>query len=329
MRDPKVSVIIPVLSVNDYLKGESFPAFGKLEYPNFEVLVLPNEVTPTDKRLMKKYAWLRLVPTHEITRPAQKRDIGVEHARGEIIAFIDDDAYPTPTWLTKAAKVFRTTQADAVCGPGILPPNVNFWERVFDEVLKTWIGSGGLAFRFVPKIARDVDDYPSMNFLMKKSLFKKIGGFKSEYWPGEDSKLCEDIVTKEKGRIVYSPDVIIYHHRRNKLWPYLKQHGQYGFHRGAFFAHGDSNSRKLFYLAPTGFFLYLVLLIIFPSALFSIPLILYIALLSTVFVSAMKNTASLLIASTSAFVVWAMHMVYGAQFIKGFIKGSTRKASIY
>ena len=93
-----------------------------------------------------------------------------------------------------------------------------------------------------------------MNFLIKKNVFEELGGFNNEYWPGEDSKLCEDLVYKNEGKIFYHPEVCVYHHRRDNLKGFLKQHANYGYHRGAFFAHGDKNSRRLSYIIPTFLF---------------------------------------------------------------------------
>ena len=44
--------------------------------------------------------------------------------------------------------------------------------------------------RFTPLKKRFVIDYPSMNFFIRKTTFEKVGGFNSDYWPGEDSKLA-------------------------------------------------------------------------------------------------------------------------------------------
>ena len=106
-RNPIVSVIIPVRSLSYYLLFENLPEMDKQTFKNFEVIVLPNEHTTYDLTLMKQYSWLRVIPTGSVTRPAQKRDIGVKNARGKIIAFIDDDAYADPNWLTNAMKLFK------------------------------------------------------------------------------------------------------------------------------------------------------------------------------------------------------------------------------
>lgn len=344
MKTHFVSVIIPTRSLNDYIIRENLPAFLLQTFTNFEVIVLPNEPDKLDKELLSHYRWLRIIPTGKITRPAEKRDIGVKHAKGNIIAFIDDDAFPSANWLERAVETFDDEHSDqkqlaAVCGPGVLPENALFWEKVFDAVLRTWFGSGGYSYRFNPERKRFVDDYPSMNFLIKKSVFEKVGGFNSDFWPGEDSKLCEDIVYKVKDKILYNPDVLIYHHRRNNLVAYLQQHGNYGFHRGAFFAHGDKNSRRFGYLIPSAFVVYstitLLLFAIVPthiekySTLLLIPLIIYMVFEVYVFLKTLVINKDLIVSLAAPLVLFLTHVIYGILFIKGLFTGITRHEKIY
>lgn len=344
---PFVSVVIPVKDLSYYLLFENLPAFTDQTYKEFEVLLLPNQYSQYDLTLLRNYKWLKIIASGKITRPAQKRNLGVEKARGTLIAFIDDDAYPEKHWVESAVKSFQA-KAGAVCGPGILPKNSNRWEKIFDEVLKTWIGSGGYAYRFMSQKPRFVDDYPSMNFFIRKKLFVAVGCFKMDFWPGEDSKLCEDIVYKKKKKILYNPKIIVYHHRRNNLKGFLAQHANYGFHRGAFFAHADKNSRRVIYLLPTLFVTYFFFLILFhflfslcfafkvPCSmlydlrfLFYVPITVYLSFCLYLFVKALINSKDLIIVTASPFVLFLTHIIYGIMFVKGLIKGYLRKQNIY
>ncbi len=339
-RTPAISVIIPVRALSYYLLFENLPEMDKQTFKNFEVIVLPNEHTTYDITLMNQYSWLRVIPTGAVTRPAQKRDIGVKNAKGKIIAFIDDDAYPDENWLTNAMKLFKKTSFLILCGPGALPEKTNLWEKIFDAVLVSFLGSGKYAYRFTPLKKRFVIDYPSMNFFIRKKTFEKVGGFNSDYWPGEDSKLCNDIVIKEKGKILYHPDVLVYHHRRADLKSFLKQHGQYGFHRGAFFSHGDSNSRELSYLAPLMLVLYLGAIPIIYTLLWLsgsdsffvyalIPSMLYGLLLAVIFIQSLLKSKNVIVALGASVTVALTHVYYGLNFIKGLKKGLNKNNSIY
>ncbi len=208
------------------------------------------------------------------------------------------------------------------------------WEKIFDEILKNFIGSGEYQYRFAKKHARFIDDYPSMNFLIQKSVFKKLGGFNSEYWPGEDSKLCEDLVYKYQGKIYYNPNILVYHHRRNNLMGFLNQHASYGFHRGAFFAHRDRNSRRLSYFVPTCLVLYIFFLIIslfFNARYFFIfiPLLAYLLFGLCLIGRSFVYTKNVILSLATFPVLFLTHVVYGTMFMKGFVKGLMNNEHIY
>ena len=98
----------------------------------------------------------------------------------------------------------------------------------------------------------DVDDYPSCNLFVRKDILDKIGGYRTDFWPGEDTLLCKDIIDNWK-RIIYDPWVVVYHHRRPLFLPHLRQLGRYAFHRGYFCKRFPSNSLHLSYFIPTFF----------------------------------------------------------------------------
>src|SRR3989344_2897047 len=116
-RYPKISIIIPLYIKTDYFY-ESVEKCLRLDYPDFEILI------GVDKRTKVKFSdpRIRILKTGVLrTGPAEKRDIGIVRARGEFIAFLDDDSYPERDWLKKAIEVMRTSGAANVCGPGLTP----------------------------------------------------------------------------------------------------------------------------------------------------------------------------------------------------------------
>ena len=76
---------------------------------------------------------------------------------------------------------------------------------MYDNILV----SGNYRYRYrAGGVRRDVDDYPSCNLLVRKTILDKIGGYRTDFWPGEDTLLCKDIVDRGK-RIVYDPWVVV------------------------------------------------------------------------------------------------------------------------
>ena len=98
MKTPQVSIIIPVKTINDELRLETLPAILSQSYQNFEVIILP------DKKTGEKFPKTKLIPSWPKLGPADKRDIGVKKAKGEIIAFLDDESCPENYWLKNGRK---------------------------------------------------------------------------------------------------------------------------------------------------------------------------------------------------------------------------------
>ncbi|KKT76319.1 MAG: Glycosyl transferase family 2 [Microgenomates group bacterium GW2011_GWA2_44_7] len=255
---PHVSVIVIDFKINNPLLVECLSGINKQTYTNFEVILL------TDYRVNIKFPRLKKRYYGRYIGPAIKRDDGAKIARGEILVFIDDDAYPADkNWLKEMVQPFSNPKVAAVGGPGVTPPSVPWQEQLAGWFSASPIGGGPCTYRFIPAKMMEVDDYPSMNLAVRKSDFLKVGGFDSNYWPGEDTKLCLELVYKLKKKIIYNPDAVVYHHRRPLFWPHFKQNGNYGIHRGYFARALPKTSFRLEYFGPSLVFLGLLYLLIY------------------------------------------------------------------
>ncbi|MHB1692688.1 MAG: glycosyltransferase [bacterium] len=310
-----VSIIIPLQDMNDYLL-ETLDHIFKMDFKNFEVIILP------DNKLELDYPNTTIIPTGEIS-PAKKRDIGAKYSKGNILAFIDDDAYPDKTWLTNALPYFNDENVGAIGGPAITPKNDGFWQKVSGGVFLSKLGGGNPERYYSTGSIKEVDDWPSVNLLIKKDVFNKVKGFNSEYWPGEDTKLCLDVINEGK-KIIYAPNVIVYHHRRSGLLKHLKQIGNYGLHRGYFAKKYPKNSFKLYYFFPTFLVFYFILFLMFAitdknSLLpFSVGLLIYILALCCAFFDINKKVKNFKISLFSVYYIFLTHIWYGIRFFYGF-----------
>ncbi len=183
--------------------------------------------------------------------PAVKRDLALAGARGEICAFIDDDAYPAGEWLEAAWRRFADPSIAAVGGPGLTPPGSSWRERAGGAFYESKLGSGSLRIRFrAVGPATDVDDWPAYNFFARTSSLRDIGGWASEFYGGEDTKVCLALVEAGQ-RIVYDPGVVVFHHRRPILRAHVAQLMNVGRHRGYFVRRYPRTSAKPQYFAPS------------------------------------------------------------------------------
>jgi len=241
----KVSIIIAVGVPGRYIR-ECIEHCLALDYPDFEIIVLPDEAWEPP------WKGIRVIPTGRV-RPAEKRDRGVEEAAGEIVAIIDDDAYPARDWLSKAVRHFDDPSVAAVGGPGMTPPGDGIRRRISGWIYESPLVSGSYTYRYRPGPPRDVDDYPTSSLILRKSDFIEAGGFDTDYWPGEDTILCLKLTHELGKRIVYDPEVRVYHHRREVFGPHLRQVKSYALHRGFFAKRFPETSRKIHYFVPSVF----------------------------------------------------------------------------
>ena len=102
---PLVSIIIPCKDVDNYTK-ESIAFCKRLDYPNFEIILLPDYTA-------EAIDGIKVIATGSVS-PGVKRNIGVKSSSGEFCAFIDNDAYPRSDWLTNALKHFEDHEVGAL-----------------------------------------------------------------------------------------------------------------------------------------------------------------------------------------------------------------------
>ncbi len=252
-----VSIIIAVKTWQKNLE-ECVDKCQGLDFSEFEILILPDKPIDRDSPQKAGTAPVRIIPTGPVS-PAQKRDIALNYAKGEILAFLDDDAYPDKNWLKNAIKNFDDSSVAAVGGPAVTSPADNLRQKASGKIYASGLVSARFAYRYIPKKNIEVDDYPSCNFLVRKSIMLELGGFNTNFWPGEDTKLCRDITKKLGKKIIYDPSVLVYHHRRPIFTAHLKQIASYALHRGYFVKKYPETSLKTAYFLPgifvIGFFL--------------------------------------------------------------------------
>lgn len=320
MTEIKVSIIIPVKEINDYIR-ESVPIILKMDYQNYEIIILPNE-----DNIPFSAEKTKIVSSGKVW-PAQKRNIWADIAKGEILAFLDDDAYPRSDWLTTALKYFEDKNIVGVGGPWITPLNDPFWARVSGAVFLSKIWWWNPERYISVWEEKYVDDWPSVNLFIRKQDFLAIWWFDNDFWPGEDTKLCLDLIKKTWKNILYSPEVVVWHHRRSGFIKHLNQVWNYGLHRWHFFRNWDENSRKLIYLVPTLFLLFLIfwlaISILFWWIIVDVYLIwLYIYFLALVLaiLDIYLRIKNFSVAFCSSFYIFFTHIVYGYKFLQWLLK---------
>lgn len=112
---PTISVIINTTDRAGQLKN-LLRALDQQSYPDFEVIVVVGPTQDNTYEILAPYEnRIRLLHCPEANL-SQSRNIGLIAARGDIVAYIDDDAIPSHHWLTQLAELFQNPNLDATGG---------------------------------------------------------------------------------------------------------------------------------------------------------------------------------------------------------------------
>ena len=216
-RWPRISVVVCSYNGERTIR-DCFEGLLRLEYPNFEVIVVDDGSTDATAAITREYGF-RLIST-ENRGLSNARNTGLEAATGEIVAYLDDDAYPDPHWLTYLAATFMSTKHAGVGGPNVAPPN--------DGLTGDCVANAPGNPVHVLLSDQEAEHIPGCNMAFRKSCLEAIGGFDAQFrTAGDDVDLCWRL--QQRGwTLGFSPAAMVWHHRRNSVRAYWKQQLGYG-----------------------------------------------------------------------------------------------------
>jgi O-antigen biosynthesis protein len=214
---PRISVA--VCSYNGAKKlEECLSRTEQLDYPDYEIIVVNDGSTDATPVVASRHR-VKLLNT-ENSGLSAARNVACQAASGEIVAYIDDDAYPDGDWLRYLAHAFRTGEYAALGGPNLLPPASSKFARCVAYA------PGGPAHVLISDCV--AEHLPGCNLAVRRDRLLEIGGFDPQFRvAGDDVDLCWRL--QEKGcTLGFAPSAVVWHHRRGSLKTYWKQQFHYG-----------------------------------------------------------------------------------------------------
>jgi len=195
-----------------------------INYPNYEVIVVDDGSTDSTAKIAQRYA-----DEHEHIGLVQQehgglsvaRNFGAELAKGEILAYIDDDAWAHPNWLRFLALRYADDRGFvAVGGPNIFP-NSESAEQA------SVAASPGRPCHVMLDDVR-AEHIPGCNLSVRRSALVAIGGFDPRFTSaGDDVDFCWRLID-EGWEIGFSPGAMVWHAPRRTREAYLRQQRGYG-----------------------------------------------------------------------------------------------------
>lgn len=214
---PLISVVICTYNGSRTIR-QSLDALRQMDYPKYEVIVVNDGSLDETAEIAAQYD-VCLV-TQRNAGLSAARNIGWQNARGDIVAYLDDDAAPDPHWLQYLATAFMTGNYVGVGGPNIACPDDTFIARCVDH-------SPGNPTH-VLLTDRVAEHLPGCNMAFRKSAIAAIHGFDAKFRiAGDDVDLCWRL-QNAGGTLGYHPGAMVWHHRRGTVKTYWRQQLNYG-----------------------------------------------------------------------------------------------------
>jgi cellulose synthase/poly-beta-1,6-N-acetylglucosamine synthase-like glycosyltransferase len=322
MEYPFVSVVAGIRNEEKFIE-ECIESLLHLDYPqgSYEIIIVDGMSTDKTRDLIQKYP-VRLL-LNEKKNVAAARNLGVEHSRGDFVAFTDGDCKVDPLWLKTLVIEMKNAPDDVACvgGPNLIFDTDPAFGRVVGYAQETFLGSGGSAQSNNSTKKHYVASLPNCNAMYRKSTIVEAGYFDERFVLGQDGDLNYRI-NKIGYKFLYIPEAKVLHHRRGTLKSFSVRMFKYGMWMGELFKkHGEFVRWYAFLpsIAIAFAVLSLIVSIVYPA-----PIIVLLVLMALYFVLVFVTSLQVIYKMKSKYglftllVIPVQHITYGLGFMYSF-----------
>lgn len=235
---PFISVIVPTYERPLQLAA-CLRALAQLDYPRerFEVVVVDDGSAHSPTSIVKQFAELLDLKLCEQQNrgPAGARNFGATRARGQLLAFTDDDCAPDPGWLRALASCFKASPDNLIGGRTFNALTHNPYSETSQRIIE-------VVYEHFNADPQDARFFAANNLAVSAERFRLMKGFDESFITSEDRELCARWRSAGLG-LTYAPEAVVHHAHNLTLGTLWRQHFGYGrgalrFHR-ARAANGD------------------------------------------------------------------------------------------
>lgn len=243
---PSVTVVIPTRDRVDDL-DECLAAVSRVNYPHDSVEVIVVDDGSDDRHAIEEVATrygARLLINEINQGPSYSRNRAAKAAASEVLAFVDSDCVPGPDWLSDLIPYLAWDRVGAVGGRTTGYHTESPLDR-YEEVASPLDMGKHLRLE-----AQGLDTFyvPTCNLLVRRMLYRQLGGLREDLRVGEDVDFCWRL-RAAGAYLVYCPAGVVRHKHRDSLGSMLRRRAGYGTSEAVLHAlHPDK--RKRFPAAP-------------------------------------------------------------------------------
>src|SRR5207248_8794063 len=188
-------------------------------YPRLEVMVVDDGSSDATAEIARRHDGACLVSMPH-SGLAVARNEGLKNTSGEIVAFLDSDAYPSAEWPYYLALGFDRDDVVGVGGPNECPPTDG------DRAREIATAPGGPIHVLLPDDR--AEHVPGCNMAFTRQALEELAGFDPIYTvAGDDVDFCWRVLDRN-WQIGFHPAALVWHHPRAAVRAYLRQQWGYG-----------------------------------------------------------------------------------------------------
>lgn len=216
---PLVSVIIVNYNGKGYV-GRCVETVLKNKYPNFEAIVVDNGSKDGSVEFLRKTfaknKKFKVLALEKNFGPAYARNKGVEKARGQYLAFLDNDTIPEKDWLIFLVKAMEKDSTVGACQCKLLLAR----DRNKLDYVGDYLSQLGFLVQKCQTGEQDQGQYDqrfailsakSAGMGMRREVFDKIGGFDPDYFIYMEETDLGWRSWLAGYRTIFVPESIVYH----------------------------------------------------------------------------------------------------------------------
>ena len=221
----KITVIIPVKNEEKKI-GRCLEAVYNQTLKPFEVIVVVGHSMDNTVENARQFPVKIIYEYYDTVGGA--RQVGVENAEAEYIAFTDADCIPERNWLENLVMGFD----EGIVGVGGGTKNIGkgLWENSNALALDSFLGSANSVQDRVFKERRFVRSISGCNSMYRKEDMIKVGGFDESLSINEETELNRRLA--KLGMLLYTPDAIVLHNQNRNMRDFAKRNYLFGYSRG-------------------------------------------------------------------------------------------------
>jgi GT2 family glycosyltransferase len=194
-----------------------------------EIVVVDNASSTDETRRVAEAAGVRYL-REDTPGLSAARNCAIASARGEVIAFTDDDCEATPEWIPALLEPYRDRAVGGVTGRTVLPQSA---QRAQQIIGRQSGGSRGMkGFRIHPGDADRVFNRAiagiGANMSFRREVLQATGGFPLELRSSGDDVYMFNAVLRAGASLVYAPDAVVAHHHRETIARHARRTFRYG-----------------------------------------------------------------------------------------------------